>query len=200
MFTPARARLLAILALPFLFVILANAYGQQSAGMGEVRFSADNQDEGDSGVWIDGKYAGYVKELKGDRKVLLPPGEHEIIIRQAGYKDLTKKLVVAPDEVQTIAVLLEENPKLTFPGNNAAELRLDIMPKRAAVFVDDGYMGHGGDFGGRFHSMLVSPGKHRLKVTLDGYKPYETEIDAVASSKSQMKIILEKSGDAPPGQ
>jgi hypothetical protein len=168
--------------------------------MGEVRFSADNQDERDSGVWIDGKYAGYVKELKGDRKVLLPPGEHEIIIRQAGYKDLTKKLVVAPDEVQTIAVLLEENPKLTFPGNNAAELRLDIMPKRAAVFVDDGYMGHGGDFGGRFHSMLVSPGKHRLKVTLDGYKPYETEIDAVASSKSQMKIILEKSGDAPPGQ
>jgi len=200
MFTPARARLLAILALPFLFVILANAYGQQSSGMGEVRFSADNQDERDSGVWIDGKYAGYVKELKGDRKVLLPPGEHEIIIRQAGYKDLTKKLVVAPDEVQTIAVLLEENPKLTFPGNNAAELRLDIVPKRAAVFVDDGYMGHGGDFGGRFHSMLVSPGKHRLKVTLDGYKPYETEIDAVASSKSQMKIILEKSGDAPPGQ
>ena len=200
MFTRAHARLLAILALPFLFVILANTYGQQSAGLGEVRFSADNQDERDSGVWIDGKYAGYVKELKGDRKVLLPPGEHEIIIRQAGYKDLTKKLVVAPDEVQTIAVLLEENPKLTFPGGNAAELRLDIAPKRAAVFVDDGYMGHGGDFGGRFHSMLVSPGKHRLKVTLDGYKPYETEIDAVASSKSQMKIVLERSSDAPPAR
>ena len=200
MFTRARVRLLLILALPFLFIILANTYGQQSAGMGEVRFSADNQDERDSGVWIDGKYAGYVKELKGDRKVLLPAGEHEIIIRQAGYKDLTKKLVVAPDEVQTIAVLLEENPKLTFPGTNAAELRLDIAPKRAAVFVDDGYMGHGGDFGGRFHSMLVSPGKHRLKVTLEGYKPYETEIDAVASSKSQMKIVLEKSGNAPPGQ
>ena len=168
--------------------------------MGELRFTADNQDERDSGVWIDGKYAGYVKELKGDRKVMLPPGEHEILIRQAGYKDLTKKIVVAPEQVQTIAVVLEENPKLTYPGSNATELRLDIQPKRAAVFVDDGYMGHGGDFGGRFHSMLVSPGKHRLKVTLDGYKPYETEIDAVASSKSQMKIVLEKSSDAPPAQ
>ena len=200
MFTRKFVRLLAISALPLFFVVLANAYGQQNAAMGEVRFSADNQDERDAGVWIDGKYAGYVKELKGDRKVLLPAGDHEITIRQAGYKEFTKKIVVAPDQVQTIAVVLEENSKLTYPGNDAAEFRLDIVPKRAAVFVDDGYMGHGGDFGGRFHSMLVSPGKHRLKVTLDGYKPYETEIDAVASSKSQMKIVLEKSSDAPQGK
>lgn len=168
--------------------------------MGEVRFTADNQDERDSGVWIDGKYAGYVKELKGDRKVLLAPGEHDILIRQAGYKDFTKKIVVEADQPQTIAVVLAENPKLTYPGNDAAELRLDIQPKRAAVFVDGGYMGHGGDFGGRFHSMLVSPGKHRLKVTLDGFKPYETEIDAAASSKSQMKINLEKGNAATPPQ
>ena len=200
MFTRKFVRLLAISALALFFVVLANAYGQQNAAMGEVRFSADNQDERDSGVWIDGKYAGYVKELKGDRKVLLPAGDHEIMIRQAGYKEFTKKIVVAPDQVQTIAVVLEENSKLTYPGNDAAEVRLDIVPKRAAVFVDDGYMGHGSDFGGRFHSMLVSPGKHRLKITLDGYKPYETEIDAVASSKSQMKIVLEKSGDAPQGK
>jgi hypothetical protein len=68
------------------------------------------------------------------------------------------------------------------------------------VFVDGSYMGHGGDFGGHFHSMLVSPGKHHLKVTLGGYKPYETDIDEVASSKSQMKIVLEQGGDAPPAQ
>jgi hypothetical protein len=168
--------------------------------MGEVRFTADDQYERDSGVWIDGKYAGYVKELKGNRKVMLPPGEHEILIRQAGYKDIAQKLVIVPDQIQTIAVVLEENPEEIYPGANAAELRLDIQPKRAAVFVDGGYMGHGGDFGGRFHSMLVSPGKHRLKITLDGYKTYETEIDAVASNKSQMKIVLEKSGDAAQAQ
>src|ERR1700686_2275282 len=167
----------------FLFATL-RVHAQQSSAMGEVRFTADNQYERDSGVWIDGKYAGYVKELKGNRKVMLPPGEHEILIRQAGYKDFTKKLVLEADQIQTIAVVLEENPKLVFPGSNAAELRLDIQPKRAAVFVDDGFMGHGGDFGGRFHSMLVSPGKHRLKVILDGYQTYEKEIDALASNKS----------------
>ena len=200
MFTRPHGRLLILSFLIGFFVARANVYGQQSPKMGEVRFTADTQEERDSGVWIDGKYVGYVKELKADRKVMLPPGEHEFLIRQAGYKDFTKKVVVEADQVQTIAVVLEEDSKVSYPGNNATELRLDILPKRAAVFVDDFYMGHGGDFGGRFHSMLVSPGKHRLKVTLDGYKTYETEIDAVASSKSQMKITLEKNSSAPPAQ
>jgi hypothetical protein len=192
-------RLFRFSVLVLLFLAHADTYGQQSPRMGEVRFSADNQTQRDSGVWIDGKYAGYVKELKGNRKVMLPPGEHEISIRQAGYKDFTKKLVVEPDQIQTIDVVMEENTKAIYPGTNAAELRLDIRPKRAAVFVDDGYMGHGSDFGGRFHSILVSPGTHRLKVTLDGYRTYETEINVLASNKSQMKIVLEKNSDAPLG-
>jgi hypothetical protein len=170
---------------------------QQGQQPGEVRFSADNEQQRDSGVWIDGKYFGYVKELKGDKKVLLPPGEHEIDIRSDGYKDLVKKIVVEPGQTQTIDVLMEENPKAIYPGEDAAELRLDIQPKRAAVFLDDAYVGHGGDFGGRFHSMLVAPGKHRLKVTLNGYRPYEGEINPVATEKSRMKIVLEKEGASP---
>ena len=44
--------------------------------------------------------------------------------------------------------------------------------------------------------MLVAPGKHRLKVTLDGYRPYETEISPAAQEKSRMKIALEKGSDS----
>lgn len=200
MFSCRSARLFILFLLVLFCAAHTSTYAQESPKMGEVRFTADTQDERDSGVWIDGKYAGYVKELKGNRKVMLPPGEHEISFRQAGYKDFTTKIVVAPDQIQTVAVVLEQDAKLTYPGNNAAELRLDITPKRAAVFVDDAYMGHGSDFGGRFHSMLVSPGKHHLKVTLNGYTPYETDIDPLASSKSQMKIVLEKSASTPTGQ
>src|SRR5580693_6732783 len=127
------ARLLIFSVLIFLCAFRTDSYGQQSPNNGEVRFTADTQDERDSGVWIDGKYVGYVKELKGNRKVMLPPGEHEISFRQAGYKDFTTKVVVAPDQIQTVAVVLEQDTKLTYPGNNAAELRLDISPKRAAV-------------------------------------------------------------------
>jgi hypothetical protein len=44
--------------------------------------------------------------------------------------------------------------------------------------------------------MLVAPGKHRLKVTLDGYRPYETDINPAAQEKSRMKIVLEKGSDS----
>jgi PEGA domain len=174
----------------------STAVAQQNQQPGEVRFTADNEQERDSGVWIDGKYFGYVKELKGDKKVLLPPGEHEISIRSDGYKDFVTKISVAPGEAQTIDVVMEENPKSIYPGDDAAEFRLDIQPKRAAVFIDDAYVGHGGDFGGRFHSMLVAPGKHRLRVTLEGYRPYESDINPVANEKSRMKIVLEKAESA----
>jgi hypothetical protein len=73
MFPSTPMRLFRFSVLVLLFVTHADTYGQQSPRMGEVRFSADNQTERDSGVWIDGKYAGYVKELKGNRKVMLPP-------------------------------------------------------------------------------------------------------------------------------
>ena len=45
--------------------------------------------------------------------------------------------------------------------------------------------------------MLVTPGKHHIRIALNGYKTYETDIDATASSKSQMKITLEKSASPP---
>ena len=175
----------------------SRAYAAQTPKRGEVRFTADTEDERDAGVWIDGKYAGYVKELKGDHKVTLPAGEHEISIREAGYKELTRKITVDPDQVETIAVELVTDTKAIFPGNNAAELRLDIQPKKAAVYMDGGYMEHGSDFGVRFHSMLVIPGKHKLRVELDGYIPYEVEINAVANEKSRMSIALLKSSEPP---
>ena len=175
----------------------SHAYAAQTSKTGEVRFTADTEDERDAGVWLDGKYVGYVNELKGDRKVLLPPGEHEISIHAAGYKDFVKKITLQPGDVQTVAVVLEENPKAVFPGNNAVDVKLDIQPKRAAVFVDGGYMGHGGDLGGWFRSMLVSPGKHHIRVELNGYRPYETEITAVENEKLQLKIVLEKSSEPP---
>jgi hypothetical protein len=165
--------------------------------MGEVRLTADTQDERDSGVWIDGKYAGYVKELKGNRKIMLPAGEHEISIRQAGYKEFTKKVVIQADQIQTVSVVMEADTKEIYPGADAAQLRVDIRPKRAAVYVDDGYLGHGSDLGGRFHSMLVSPGKHHLKIMLAGYRTYETDINVTANQKSEMKIVLEMGSNAP---
>jgi hypothetical protein len=58
--------------------------------LGEIELLAASKVEKTSGVWIDGQYLGYLKELKGSKKILLLPGEHEVV-RQGGYKDFTQK-------------------------------------------------------------------------------------------------------------
>ena len=46
----------------------------QNQVMGELEFEGKTKLERDSGVWVDGNYVGYLKELKGKKKVLLLPG------------------------------------------------------------------------------------------------------------------------------
>lgn len=48
-------------------------YGKNDV-MGEIQFEGKSKVEKTSGVWVDGEYVGYLKELKGSKKVLLLPG------------------------------------------------------------------------------------------------------------------------------
>ncbi|MGB2591588.1 MAG: PEGA domain-containing protein [Candidatus Acidiferrum sp.] len=181
----------ALLALFFLSFGAALLSAQDSKVMGEVRFEGDTQLDRDSGVWIDGNYVGYVKELKGNKKVLLLPGKHQISVRQKGYADLNQDIVVEPGEAQSIQVSMHLLPGATTP-DVTSELKITVQPKRAAVFLDGSYVGHASELGGRFHSLLVSPGKHRIKIELPGYRTFETDVNVLAGQKSEVKSELVK--------
>lgn len=177
---------LAFVAMSSAWVTAASAQNQV---MGEVKFEGMTKTEKDAGVWVDGQYVGYLKELKGSKKVMLLPGEHEIAVRQSGYNDFVKKVVIEPAQVQTVNAVLTLSPRATAPEVTST-LKLDIEPKRAAVFLDERFVGHAGEFGGKVHSMLISPGKHRIKVELPGYRTYDTEINLLAGQKTEVKTIL----------
>jgi hypothetical protein len=164
---------------------------QSSKVMGEVRFEGTTQLDRDSGVWIDGNYVGYVKELKGDKKVLLLPGKHQIVVRQAGYADFSRELVIEPGQMQEIQVAMQMLPGAKTP-DVTSELKVTVQPKRAAVFLDGNYVGHASELGGKFHALLVSPGKHKIKIELPGYRTFETDVEVLAGQKSEVKTQLLK--------
>jgi len=164
---------------------------RDSKVMGEVKFEGAGKIEKDAGVWVDGDYLGYVKELKGSKKVLLLPGKHQIVARQAGYGDFISDIVVEPGQAQTIIVRMTPVPGATAP-KITSELKLTIQPARAAVFLDNNYIGHAGELGGSVHSLLVSPGTHRVKVELPGYRTFETDVTLLAGQKSEVKTELLK--------
>jgi hypothetical protein len=176
----------------FLLALLAScAYAQTSKVMGEIQFEGATKVEKTSGVWVDGGYVGYLNELHGDKKVLLLPGEHEIAVRQSGYDDFVQKIVVEPGQVQVIRVAMHLTPRSTTPSVTST-LKLNVQPSRAAVFLDGRFVGHASEFGGAFHSMLISPGKHMIKVELPGYRTFETEVNLLAGQKSEIKTDLVK--------
>jgi hypothetical protein len=186
-----RSQLARILLVNVCFlVVVAQTSPQDNKVMGEVRFEGATKVERDSGIWVDGSYVGFLKELHGNKKVMLLPGEHEISVRQSGYDDFLRKIVVEPGQVQVVQVAMHLSPRAVTP-DVTAELKLNVEPGRAAVFLDDKYVGHASEFGG-LHSMLISPGKHHIKVGLPGYRTFETEVNLLAGQKSEVKTELVK--------
>ena len=90
--------------------------GQSSQILGEIQLDGASKIERTSGVWVDGQYIGYLDELKGSKKILLLPGEHEISVRQDGYKDFTEKITVRPAEKLTIPVRMVKDPRFIMPS------------------------------------------------------------------------------------
>jgi PEGA domain len=170
-------------------VTLPPAWSAQNQVMGEVHFIGAGKVEDSSGVWVDGQYVGYVKELKGRKKVLLLPGQHQIAVRQAGYLDFTETIVLEPGQVQNVNIKLEKDPHAVYSGVTG-EIKLKVTPDRAAVFVDEAFAGYVHQFGGVKRAMLVAPGKHHIKIALPGYKPFDTDIDLLPNQKVTIKTDL----------
>jgi hypothetical protein len=172
---------------------VASLQARNNEILGEVRFEAQNGPAKSAGVWVDGKYVGYLKELKGSKKLLLLPGEHEISVRQAGFKSVEQTVTVQPNQIQILRVLLAKDPKAQYP-TLSGEVKLSIDPDRAAVFVDNQFAGHAHEFsGGR--AMLLSPGKHSIKISLPGYQSFNTDIEVRANQKYDIKTQLPKGSD-----
>jgi hypothetical protein len=177
----------------FLFVfctlLLSVASSAQNQVLGEVQLVGKTKADKTSGVWVDGEYVGFVNELKDDKKLLLLPGAHEITIRQSGYTELSQKVVVEPHKKTVLQVVMLKDPRSQFP-KVTSQIKLQVTPERAAVFVDDAFVGSVNEFMGAGHAMLVSPGKHRVKIALPGYQAFDTEVDLLPHQKITLKTEL----------
>jgi hypothetical protein len=173
-------------------VLLPAACHASNAVMGEIHFVGRSNVERTSGVWVDGQYVGYLKELTGSKKVLLLPGKHTILVRQDGYKDFTDEVTVQPGEKQDISVAME-TVSTGPPSQVNSTVTISANPSRAAVFVDGLYVGHVHEFRGWGRAMLIAPGAHRIRIALPGYETFEADINPNPNQKVDIKTDLVKS-------
>jgi PEGA domain len=172
-------------------IIMACLLHAQNSVLAELRFLPHGNAEKTAGVWVDGQYVGYVKELNGDKRMLLLPGKHEIVVRQPWYKDYVEQTVLEPGEVHTIRLLLAKDGRIP-PKSATGELKISATPARAAVFVDDQFAGHVNEFDGLGKAMLLTPGQHHVRIALPGYLPFETTVDLRPHQKLKIQTALVK--------
>jgi hypothetical protein len=172
-----------------IFVATACPVHAENRVLAEVRFITHNRAEKTAGVWVDGQYVGYAKELTGDKKLLLLPGKHEIVVRQPWYREYVEDAVLEPGEVYIVNLLLVKDIR-TPSGNATGELKISATPARAAVFVDEQFAGHVDEFDGAGKAMLLTPGRHRVRLALPGYLPFETTVDLRPQQKLKIETAL----------
>src|SRR5256885_12725443 len=80
--------------------------------------------------------------------------------------------------------------------STTATLKLTVQPNRAAVFLDEWYVGHVGEFGGKFHSLLIAAGKHPIKIVMPGYRAVATAVNLLGGQKTGAKTAPAKGSNA----
>ncbi len=183
-------KLALLLALALGILLVQGDCRAQSKIMGQVNFIPATQAERDAGIWIDGEYVGYVSELKGDKKIVLLPGTHEIVARASGYKEFKGKVVIEPARTFNLTIQMVRDPRVKY-SDITSQIKISVEPDRAAVFLDGAFVGNVHEFGGIGRSMLVNPGKHQIKIALPGYHDFTTEVDLLPKQKYTIKTKLE---------
>jgi hypothetical protein len=172
-------------------IALVGTVNAEDKVQSELRFAGHNKAEKTAGVWVDGQYVGSVKELSGDKKIMLLPGKHDILVRQAWYQDYAEQVILEPGKVTLVNVSLARAAHPT-PKEATGELKIAATPTRAAVFVDNQFAGHVDEFDGVGKAMLLTPGRHSVRVALPGYLPFETVVDLRPHQKLKLKTDLVK--------
>ncbi len=178
-----------VLIISLLFGLTGTLLAAPNEILGEVHLKAKSGAAKDSGIWVDGQYLGYLKELKGTKKILLLPGTHEIVARQGGYREFAQKITIAPGEEQTVRVEMIRDLRVHYP-KVTAQVKLEVYPIRAAVFVDGQLIGHAAEFQGAGKALLVAPGQRKITVSLPGYRTFETMVDLAPHQKFKLKTNL----------
>src|SRR5713101_1241283 len=92
--------------LPTIFAIIALVGPAHSEDrvQSELRFKGHNKAEKTAGVWVDGKHVAFVKQLAGDKTIMLLPGKHDVVVPQACYNDYTEQVILEPGQSTMLTV------------------------------------------------------------------------------------------------
>ena len=129
-----------------------------------------------AGVFVEGKYYGTAAMFGNqDRAIELEPGSYDVELRDPRYEILRAKVTIEAGKTSTLRQMMK--PLQYETKGPFGELKIDDFGN-AAVYLDGKYYGNAKELGAIGHSLLLRPGKYRLKIEpADGTMGREEEVD-----------------------
>jgi hypothetical protein len=133
---------------------------------------------GRAGIFVDGKYVGPAGNFGMTRKYQVAAGDHEIRVSDPRYEELTTKVRVESGKTATITQELKALPLAKPPFGT---LRVKCDDKFAAVYVNNRFYGHAGEFNNPTQGLLLNPGSYDVRVEpTAGGKPTSEKVTIAA--------------------
>lgn len=130
----------------------------------------------------------YVDDKKGKPLSKTPwngslEGEHLIILEREGYKPVERRISPDPNKLIIMYFGLAEEDYLGWIDitSNVPGADIYIDKKEAGAYHKAPYQGN------------LTPGKHKIWVTAEGYNEYYREVDIVAGETQKLEAVLEGS-------
>ena len=116
---------------------------------------------GRAGVFVDGKYVGPAANFRVARKYTLSPGRHEIKLVDPRYEEFSTTVDLVAGKTTTVSETLKPLPLAKGPFGT---LRTKSPDKFAAVYINDKFYGHAGEFNNPVQGMLLPPGEYTVRI------------------------------------
>lgn len=144
-------------------------------------------DPGRAGVFVDGKYLGPAANFKVARKYALPPGQHQLKLIDPRYEEIDMTVSLNAGKTTVIEQKMKALPTVKGPFG---EIKTKYPDKFAAVYVNDKFYGHSGEFDHAPQGLLLTPGTYTVKIeSSSGGAPVSKTVQVEAG-----KTVVVKAG------
>ena len=138
-----------------LLLSMAGAISAQEA------YLKTNVNPGRAGVFVDGKYLGPAANFRIGRKYALPAGQHQVKLVDPRFEEYSTTVDLKAGKTTKLAQTLKPLPP---PKGPLGGLRTPIAEKYAAVYVNDHFCGHAGEFNNSSQRMMLPVGEYDVRI------------------------------------
>ena len=154
-------------------VALLSTAGVLPAQQENTAFLKTNINPGRAGIFVDGKYVGPAGNFRIGRKYALPAGQHQVKLVDPRFEEFNTTVDLKAGQTTKLAEALKPLPP---PKGPFGGLRTPVPDKYAAVYINEKFYGHAGEFNNSSQKLMLPVGEYSVRVEPSGGTPINQKV------------------------